>query len=174
LSAALLTSPIPVDPGRHRLEARAPGKQPWVKVVEVGPNGAPAEVRIPRLVELVSEPDVHRSSGATHRALAWTSGTIGVAGVATATVFGLLAASNWSAAKDGCDSPGYAFPDACPTDAKSKADRSEAQANIATVAAITGAVGVSLSAVLFLTDPGETVSAELVVSPTHVFARGTF
>jgi hypothetical protein len=170
LSAALLTSAIPVDPGRHRLEARAPGKQPWVKVVEVGSGGAPAVVRIPRLVELVPEPDVDRGSGASQRAVAWASGTVGVAGAATGIVFGLLAASNWATAKDGCQD----YPFACTLDAKSKADRAKAQANIATVATITGGVGLGLSALLFLTDPGETVSAELVVGPTHLLARGTF
>lgn len=46
---AELGSPIPVDPGEHLIEARAPGKAPWSSKVQVGPNAAKVSVEIPAL-----------------------------------------------------------------------------------------------------------------------------
>jgi hypothetical protein len=170
LSAAVLTSAIPVDPGSHRIEARAPGKQPWTKTVQVGADGTSAEVHIPRLVELTSEPSPSSGSGNTQRTLAWVSGGVGLAGVGTGVVFALLSASTWSDAKSGC----LDYPNDCTTEAVSQEERARTQATVATVASITGGVGLALGALLFLTDSSDSESVELMVGPTHVSARGTF
>jgi len=37
---AALGTPMPVDPGRHVIEATAPGKQKWSKTIEVATNAA--------------------------------------------------------------------------------------------------------------------------------------
>lgn len=170
LSAAALTSAIPVDPGSHQIEARAPGKQPWAKAVQVGADGASAEVQIPRLRELTVEPRPSSGSGKTQRALAWVSGGLGVAGVSTGIVFGLLSASSWADAKAGCAD----YPFACTPEALRQEESARTQATVANVAAITGGVGLALGALLFLTSSSGSEGVELVVGPTRVMARGTF
>jgi hypothetical protein len=43
--------PTAVDPGRHRVEARAPQKVPWARDVDVGKNADQQSVTIPKLAE---------------------------------------------------------------------------------------------------------------------------
>jgi Flp pilus assembly protein TadD len=61
---------VPVDPGKHELQARAPGKRPWSQTLDVAAGDAKARVEIPGMVDLVGA-DVAlapaRSSGATKR-----------------------------------------------------------------------------------------------------------
>ena len=47
---------IPVDPGRHEIEAVAPGKQPWVSTFDVGP-GPTATIAVPVLLPAVAAPE---------------------------------------------------------------------------------------------------------------------
>ena len=42
-------SPVPVDPGKHHLSAKAPGKKPWSKDVDVGTQPTVTTVTLPRL-----------------------------------------------------------------------------------------------------------------------------
>jgi hypothetical protein len=46
VDAAILGTAVPVDPGKHLIEARAPGKKPWSTTVEIaiGPGKAAAEI----------------------------------------------------------------------------------------------------------------------------------
>ncbi len=49
IDAAVLGTPLPVDPGKHTIEARAPGKKPWSRVVEIPPGPGNLSVEIPPL-----------------------------------------------------------------------------------------------------------------------------
>jgi hypothetical protein len=49
IGRAAVGIPTPVDPGRHLVEARAPGKKPWSESVEIGPNADQKTVTIPIL-----------------------------------------------------------------------------------------------------------------------------
>jgi serine/threonine-protein kinase len=49
IGRAAVGIPTPVDPGRHLVEARAPGKKPWSESVEVGPNADQKTVTVPAL-----------------------------------------------------------------------------------------------------------------------------
>ena len=49
VDAAILGTPVPVDPGQHVIEARAPGKKPWKKIVDVPPTAGRITVEIPAL-----------------------------------------------------------------------------------------------------------------------------
>lgn len=180
VDAGVLGNAIPVDPGSHRLEASAPGKVTWTDTVEVNGEGATVEVRIPPLADsgdaTSSPPPAYDSappamrveSSSTQRTVAWVSGGIGVAGIVTGTVFGLLASSTWSKAKDGCDDGNFD----CSPDAMDQEDSARTQANVANVAFIVGGVGLGLSTVLFLTDGPE--SPEVALEPTRVVLRGRF
>jgi hypothetical protein len=184
VDAGVLGNAIPVDPGTHELEARAAGKVPWKHTVEVKGAGATVEVRIPPLADGVGStatgssppdapPTMTRESSA-QRTSAWISGGIGVAGVATSAVFGLLASSNFSKGKKTCRDETYE----CTRAGASDGDTARTQATVADVAFIVGGVGLGLSTVLFLTDTGGSESAsagaELRLEPTRVVVQGRF
>lgn len=176
VDAGVLGNAIPVDPGSHRLEASAPGKVTWTDTVEVKGEGATVEIRIPALATSeggasnatptleASAPAMSTESSSTQRSVAWISGGVGAAGVVTGTVFGLLASSSWSEAKDSCNDGTY--------ECSKSEDSAKTQANVATVAFIVGGVGLGLSTVLFLTDGPE--SPEVALEPTRVVLRGRF
>jgi hypothetical protein len=50
IGRAAAGTPTPVDPGRHVVEARAPGKKPWSESVEVGAVSDLKTVTVPALV----------------------------------------------------------------------------------------------------------------------------
>jgi hypothetical protein len=190
VSAGVIGSAIPVDPGSYRLEARAPGKAAWAHDVVVRGAGAVVQVDVPALADaadgeeslpvaapepmpegapgsLPAEP-VMTDGGGDHT-LAWVLGGVGVASVAVGATFGLMASSNWSKAKDGC----VDYPWECNDDAVAQADDASTQATVATVAFIVGGAALGTSVVLFLTDSGKP-GAELAITPSSVALRGSF
>jgi serine/threonine-protein kinase len=44
-------APVPVDPGMHMVAAQAPGKQPWIFQVDVGPEQTIVNVDVPALAD---------------------------------------------------------------------------------------------------------------------------
>jgi hypothetical protein len=183
VSAAVIGSAIPVDPGSYRLEARAAGKEPWTREVVVRGAGAIVQVDIPALEDgtsatadelpaaaspLSSEP-AGAIDPAPDNTLAWVLGGVGVASVAVGATFGLMASSNWSKAKDGCED----YPFQCSDDAVDQADDASTRATLATVAFIVGGAALGTSVVLFVTSAGEP-GAEVAFTPTGVSLQGRF
>jgi len=56
LRGAAREVPIPVDPGSHRIDARAPGREPWSKSVSVDEAPTNVTVRIPVLEPVLLPP----------------------------------------------------------------------------------------------------------------------
>jgi hypothetical protein len=139
---------MPVDPGSHVIEAKAPNKKTWHETVQVGVNAAKVTVAIPSLEEdrastasapAAAPPSASGSSppGASNVAAETSSGSgsrtigfvllgAGVAGLAVGTVFGLQARSNNETAlgicKDNpnqCPDPERETHDAAVNDARS-------------------------------------------------------
>ncbi|MFL7811570.1 MAG: hypothetical protein AB8I80_23235, partial [Anaerolineae bacterium] len=48
--------PVPIDAGEHRIEARAPDRQPWSKTIVVAQGPGTIEVRVPQLQEPAAKP----------------------------------------------------------------------------------------------------------------------
>jgi hypothetical protein len=57
VSATLLGSAVPVDPGEHEVTATAPGKKPWKMKIVVKPEGHLATVSVPSLDDAEREPE---------------------------------------------------------------------------------------------------------------------
>jgi hypothetical protein len=183
VSAAVIGSAIPVDPGSYRLEARAPGKAAWTREVVVRGAGAIVQVDVPALEDDAGAPEELPAAGegplsagpapmidqGPDHTLAWVLGGVGVASLAVGATFGLMASSNWSKAKDGCDD----YPFGCEDDAVAQADDASTQATLATVAFIVGGAALGTSVVLFVTSSDEP-GAEVAFTPTSVSLRGRF
>ena len=179
LSPAVIGSAIPVDPGVHRFEANAPGKIAWSQSFEVREPGAVVEVHVPVLVEdisiaptpqPVSEPPPAMSSDRRYSPLAWTLGGVGIAGLATGAVFGALASSSWTKAKEGC----VDYPYQCPPDALDHADTASTQATVATLGFVLGGVALGASVVLFVLDQEDPEGAQVALDADRVTFRGRF
>ena len=199
LDPAVLGTAIPVDPGPHEISAGAPGKRTWHTQVDVRAEADRVSVSVPILGdEAPSEPvastplpaaessaaaiggesrpahDAEPSSGSTQRALALIAAAVGVAGIATGTIFGLKAASNWSDAKAQCGSR-YAYP-SCPPSSVKLGDEASQAATVSTVSFIVGGAGVAAAAALWLTAPSAPPETRLsfALAPFAVDLRGRF
>lgn len=115
-------TPMPVDPGIHRIEATAPGRLPWSQEVTLDAPGQTVAVTIPELESeaRADEPAIVQapapesttalgSDEGTERGLSTgrivtgaVLGAVGVGGLVVGTVFGLEASSETKAAQALC------------------------------------------------------------------------
>ena len=191
---AALGSPVPLDPGSHELEATAPGKKPWRAKIDV-PPAMRFNVHVP---ELQDEPVASRSrqsreppapvigseeiderlldkappaapdSSGTRRVVGIGLVGLGVAGIATGSIFGLKANANWSDAQAQCGNNG------CNQDGASLASDAKTAGNISTAAFIIGAVALVTGAVLIITAPSKRSSPKSSKSREPWGLQGSF
>jgi hypothetical protein len=158
LEAATLGTPVPVDPGKHVVDASAPGKQKWSETVEIRP-AAQITVRIPELASgagagtggsvTFDTPPTETGGGGAQRGIAIGLGGLGVVGLVVGTVFGLNASSKWSDAKQECAT----VPDNCAPGAVELQQDATSAARVSTVGFAVGGVALAAGAVLWLTAP---------------------
>jgi hypothetical protein len=176
LSGAVLGNTIPIDPGIYRFEASAPGKLPWAEDLEIRGEGELATLHIPALEDAppgqrppAPAPPPMAAPPNGRSALAWTLGGVGVAGLATGAVFGVLASSSWKKAEQSCGD----YPYECTLDGIEHGNTASTRADVATAAFIVGGAALGTSLVLFALDSGSS-GAELALSPDRVALRGRF
>lgn len=170
LGRAEYSVPIPVDPGTHVVEARAPKKRALSAQIDVAPKQVDARVTVQLSDEApvpvaTATPTVATSptatpvpagrpessgGGSTQRTVAWITLGAGVVGVAVGSIFGLEAKSNNDQALQ---------PQNCRTSAlctqKGLTLTSDAKddATASTVAFVIGGAALATGAVLWLTAP---------------------
>lgn len=166
LDAAALGTPVPVDPGKHVIEASAKGKKTFSTTVDVSDRTRSPSVEIPALD---ADPEATKggnggtgnggsnadarsadeaSSGpSTQRIVSYVAMGLGVVGVGIGAVFGLRTSSIWADAQTHCtgiecDRTGVTLA----TDAKNAG-------TVSTISFIAGGVLLAGGAVLFFTSP---------------------
>lgn len=177
LSAAVLGNAIAIDPGSYRFEASAPGKLTWTGTLDIHGEGETARLRIPALRPAPpGQPAAHEPAPLAlttapngQRALAWTLGAVGVAGMATGAVFGVLASASWQKAEQSCAD----YPYECTLTGIEHANTASTRADVATTAFIVGAAALGTSVVLFALDSGP-AGAELALGVDRVALLGRF
>ena len=190
VQTAELGSPIPVDPGEHVIEVKAPGKQPWSAKVQVGADAAKVQVDIPKLEpasgdapppsatpasqpvtsDTAPPPAATKSSGSGQRTAGLIAAGVGVVGVGLGTVFGLQASGNWSDAKGECQ----AYPYGCSQKGLDLRSDAKSQATLSTVGFIAGGALLGLGAVLYFTAPSKKENVAFIVGPGSAFVQGSF
>jgi len=159
---------VPVDPGRHDVQARGPGLVPWGREINVGASPELHEVRIPRLAldarrPVATAPDSASSPAADRHTIGLVALAAGVAGLGLGTGLALRAHSkNASAEAAGCDDRG------CPTQAGVNLRHSAISAgNWATVSTGLGLAGVAAAGLFFwvLPEPEQAHSSLARVVP---------
>lgn len=165
-------SPIPIDPGTHKIVVRAPGKQVWETTIFAAESKT-ARVSVPRelpaaavtAAPVLSAPEStqtlpiaggtteeapvsrHTGSGDSQRTAGWIMTGLGVASVAVSAGFGFASLGKRNDSRDHC------VGDACDADGVAMRDAAIRNGNVATITAIAGGVAVAGGLVLVLTAP---------------------
>jgi hypothetical protein len=182
LAPAELGIATPVDPGTHEVRASAPGKKPFVKVIDMK-EGIHQGIEIPPLepegstgptgppnppVEKPPEP----SDGSTQRILGLGLGGLGIVAIGVGTAFGVMASSAEDDAKKLCNDKPTCPPTAEGREGVEKTDDALKKARVSDVLFIVGGLAIVGGAALFFTAPsgggGKSSSLRIVpaVGPT--------
>lgn len=96
---------VALDPGTHTLEAVAPERKPFTSAITIRGEGEEHAVVVPVLDRLEAKTEIRTvttETTNTRRTLGWVVGGVGVAGLATAAVTGIMVLSAKSTADDHC------------------------------------------------------------------------
>ena len=161
-------TPIPVDPGRQKLEASAPARVTWTGSVDVPEGPATRSIEVPILAVKPADAassgggisasasssapsrDTVSTPGSAQRALGYVAGGLGVIGLGMG---GFLAYRAYSQNQDSLDQCRYEDPNACTAEGKSLRDDARSTAMGSTIALAAGGALVAGGLVLVLTSP---------------------
>ncbi len=168
LGAGAWGTAIPTNPGKHKVEASAPGSKPWSAEVELGASQDKQAVAIPLLhaearseeapppaqppatpAATTTEPvgvDTGVGSGG-QSTLGYVIGGAGIVALGVGSYFGAKALSSWSDRNDHCPDAG------CDGQAVTYGDDASKYGYIADVGIGVGLVGVGVGTYLLLTAP---------------------
>lgn len=165
---AELNVPIPVDPGRHVVEARAPGRRKWSLVVDTSSAGRDFLVEVPRLAaegaapapgtprDASAPPGETKSDGSAQRTIGLALGGVGIVGLGLATFFGVKAMGTNDDALAECPRRN---PTQCTDAGLSLTEDAKTEALVSTVLFVAGGAALAGGAVLFLTAPSSSSSS---------------
>ncbi len=204
LDRTALNTPLPIDPGKHRIGAAAPGKVAWSTVIEVPSERADLTVPIPALAAAVEQPQPPAaatpapwvaaptqlapapplaplpSGGAPEPArngnltIACAGFGLGAAGLLVGAITGAVTLSRVGAIRDRCTN------DRCGQDQTEAISSANTLANVSNVgfAAFALGVGVGIGALLLARshEPAAKAGAALtpILGPGVVGLRGSF
>jgi len=143
---------LPIDPGKHRIVASAPGRRTWTKTISVSEAAKKEEITVPVLEPF---PDASPSEAGGEEPLptwqritGWSAVGVGALGVTIGTVFGILATSDANALQSACGED-----KTCPDDQLDDLDAARTKANVATGTLVVGGLLAAGGVVLLLLDP---------------------
>ena len=171
--------PLPVDPGQTRIEARAPGKKPWLLTVKVAEGPANQRVEMAALenapealsgesASVVSEKLAPRNPGATQRTIGYVVGAVGVVGLAVGGYFGYRAMSLNKESKGSCRADD---PNACTSEGASLRQDAQSAATLSTVTSIGGGALLAGGLTLVFTAPSAAPASAGNSLPTQATSR---
>jgi hypothetical protein len=172
---------IELDPGEHQLRLEAAGQPPIVRrlVLHEGEHDRREDVVFGSSAsQPASSSSDSAQTGGAQRTIGWVVGGVGVAALATGSVFGLLAISAHASYEQHCG-PDIGSPaGVCdPTGVAGQSDAST-KATASTILFIGGGVATALGLTLLLTAPSsradQATGAQLDVGPGAVFVKGRF
>ena len=158
---AQLESPVPLDPGLHRIEARAPGRETWRTEIRLGAESDEKRVAVPLLAPVAASQE-QQQDGSWMRPGGLAAAGAGVVAIGVGSYFGLRALDLHDESEaQGCDEN-----DVCEPDALATRQRAITAGNTATVLFIAGGVLLSGGVVLYLFGSSDSSRAGAQVSAT--------
>jgi len=166
LNEASWSAAIPVDPGKHEIEARAPGYESWHTHVDVAGEGTAVSAEIPALNK---KPEAAQTGGAattggpvvnlqmddpgsTQRTLGWVTGGVGVVGLGVGLAFTLQKSGKLDSRDSVCPS-GMSCQAGDQERIDTLTEEARQAGTLATVSFIAGGVLIAGGAVLIFTAP---------------------
>ncbi|HEX2674376.1 MAG TPA: hypothetical protein VHM25_26045 [Polyangiaceae bacterium] len=161
IPSASWNTAMPVDPGKARVEARAPGKKPWSVEVNVAAGPSSQAVDIGELADapqplstdsasVLAEKLAPPDPGATQRTIGYVVGAVGVVGLAVGGYFGYRAMDLNKQSKGQCRADD---PNACTSEGAATRQDAQSAATVSTISSIGGGVLVGTGLTLVLTAP---------------------
>lgn len=145
-------TPIPFDPGKHELVARAPGHQTFKKMIDVPPGPATTTETIPALMPIAKEVakpvEGEEDGGNTQATIGWVIGAIGLAGLGLGTGFGVNTFIQDGNSNDHCDDSNL-----CDQDGVDLRNAALTSATISTIAFAVGGAAVAAGIIVVVTAP---------------------
>jgi hypothetical protein len=185
LDPTVLGTPVPVDPGKHTIDASAKGKKSFATTVDVSDRARSPSVEIPALEsepdkgasvtppgggDKYPPPDENKSDGSTQRILGIAGMGLGGAGIIMGSIFGLRASSKWSETKDHCTGID------CDRTGVELAAQAKNAGTVSTISFIAGGVFLVGGAALFFTAPSAPKKNDVTVGVGlgNLTLRGSF
>jgi len=161
IPSASWNTAMPVDPGKTRVEARAPGKKPWSVEVNVAVGPSSQAVDIGELADapqplstdsagVLAEKLAPHDPGATQRTIGYVIGAVGVVGLAVGGYFGYRAMDLNKQSKAQCRAEDA---NACTSEGAAMRQDAQSAATVSTISSIGGGVLVGTGLTLVLTAP---------------------
>ncbi len=164
LDSVALASPVPVDPGKHSIEAHATGKKTFSTTLDASEQVTSQSLEIPLLEDDAALPkaangenaerespaqgtDEKRFRGGTQRTVSYALLGAGVVGVGIGTFFGLRTSSKWN------DTKGHCTGLECDSTGVSLAADAKSSGTVSTLSFIVGGLLAGGGAALFFTAP---------------------
>lgn len=165
LDDAVISGPIPTDPGLHKIEVTAKGKKPLVLTVEVAQGPVQQKVDVPRLepdgtaIVTTAEPGGEKAtprysasmvgapSGSPLRTVGLVTAGVGIVAIGVGAYFGVRTYSLWKDVLDRCD------PTACDAQGKQSGDDARTAGTISTVGFVAGGLLTAGGIVMFIVAP---------------------
>jgi hypothetical protein len=182
-----------IDPGKHTIEASAPGKQTWTTTQDVQGAGTTATVHVEALADAATEtppanvnptpqmlpaqpPGADHPSASPLKTVGIVVGAVGVAGLATGAIFGAMALSKNSSANSGHCGTSFGGTNQCDSTGVSLRNTAVSDGNISTVSLIAGGVLAAAGVTLFFVAPSGHLQAAPAVGSNGggVLLRGDF
>jgi hypothetical protein len=197
IGSASWGSPVPVDPGSHRIVASASGKQPWEGAVSAS-EGNVVRITVPRELPATPSPEVPvitsapapvtqrndppgepqpsfpepiiEQRGSVQRTVGWIVGGLGVAAVGVGAGFGIDSLQKRNRSNEHCAG------DLCNAQGVTLRDKAMQSGDVATIAMAAGGAALLGGIVLVLTAPRGTsrkdVPSTAFRAVPHVAANG--
>jgi hypothetical protein len=177
MSEASWGTAVPVDPGKHRVEARAPGREPFSVEITIEDGGASPSVQVPTLPpsssppppqppRAIAPPPASRGTPpeegmSSVRIAGFAVGAVGVAAVVVAAVTGGVVLAKRKVIDEHCNEDKR-----CDDDGLEAASSAKTIAIVNTVAWGAGIAGVGVGLVLVLAGGNANDRDALLVAPT--------
>jgi hypothetical protein len=160
LDPTVLGTAVPIDPGKHTIDASAKGKKPFATTIDASERSRSPSIEIP-VLEVDPDakngatttpvdnlpPDPNKSDGSTQRIIGVVGMGLGGAGLVLGSIFGLRTSSKWSETKEHCTGL------ECDRTGVELAASAKNAGTVSTISFIAGGVFLVGGAVLFFTAP---------------------
>lgn len=169
------STPVPIDPGTHTIEASAPGKAPWSTTVEVNASEN-AVVHVPALKEAtVEKPASEKAVRVVPDESLQKPIALGLVGVSVVSL-GVSTALVLSARSLVADARPHCGDDACDPRGLELRDSARNRGNLATVFFGAGLLAGAAGAILYLTSPSsnEPTTPRVAIGAGFMSLEGRF